>query len=119
MTAPVAGRPSDGAVLDVLDLRVAFDTEDGLVRAVDGVSFSVGAGEVLGVVGESGSGKSVTAQTIIGLNRRERNVSFSGQVLYKGRDLLPLPEREMRHVRGQEIAIGDTNVWARLGSPEQ
>ena len=60
---------------------------------------------MLGVVGESGSGKTVTAQTVIGLNRRERNVTFSGQVLYKGRDLLPLPEREMRHVRGREIAM--------------
>jgi oligopeptide/dipeptide ABC transporter ATP-binding protein len=93
------------AVIDVRDLRVAFETEAGLVRAVDGVSFSVGAGEVLGVVGESGSGKTVTAQTLIGLNRREPNVTASGQILYKGRDLLPLPDREMRHVRGREIAM--------------
>jgi oligopeptide/dipeptide ABC transporter ATP-binding protein len=93
------------AVIDVRDLKVAFETEAGLVRAVDGVSFSVGAGEVLGVVGESGSGKTVTAQTLIGLNRREPNVTASGQILYKGRDLLPLPDREMRHVRGREIAM--------------
>ncbi len=105
MTAPVPELSNGDAVIDVRDLRVVFETEDGLVRAVDGVSFSVGAGEVLGVVGESGSGKTVTAQTVIGLNRRERNVTFSGQVLYKGRDLLPLPEREMRHVRGREIAM--------------
>jgi oligopeptide/dipeptide ABC transporter ATP-binding protein len=104
MSAVLAEQPGT-AVVDVRDLRVAFETDDGLVRAVDGVSFSVGAGEVLGVVGESGSGKTVTAQTVIGLNRRERNVGFSGQVLYKGRDLLPLPESEMRHVRGKEIAM--------------
>jgi oligopeptide/dipeptide ABC transporter ATP-binding protein len=94
-----------GPVIDVRDLRVAFQTENGFVRAVDGVSFSVDAGEVLGIVGESGSGKTVTAQTLIGLNRHERNVSFSGEVIYKGRNLLPLGEREMRHVRGQEIAM--------------
>ncbi len=101
MTSPVV----EGAVIDVRDLRVAFQTEDGLVRAVDGVSFSVAAGEVLGVVGESGSGKSVTAQTVIGLNRRERNVTLSGQVIYKGRELLALSDGEMRHVRGREIAM--------------
>jgi peptide/nickel transport system ATP-binding protein len=105
MTSAVAERAANEPVIEVRDLRVAFETEEGLVRAVDGVSFSVGAGEVLGVVGESGSGKTVTAQTVIGLNRRERNVTFSGQVLYKGRDLLALPERQMRHVRGEEIAM--------------
>jgi oligopeptide/dipeptide ABC transporter ATP-binding protein len=105
MTAVLAEQAADGTVIDVRDLRVAFETEDGLVRAVDGVSFTVAAGEVLGVVGESGSGKTVTAQTVIGLNRRERNVTFSGEVLYKGRDLLPLAESEMRHVRGKEIAM--------------
>ena len=103
MTAPAAGAREP--VIDVRDLRVVFSTEEGLVRAVDGISFAVAAGEVLGVVGESGSGKTVTAQTVIGLNRRERNVTFSGRVLYKGRDLLPLPESEMRHVRGREISM--------------
>jgi peptide/nickel transport system ATP-binding protein len=105
MTSAPAGQTEPQAVVEVRDLRVAFETDDGLVRAVDGVSFSVAAGEVLGVVGESGSGKTVTAQTVIGLNRRERNVTFSGEVLYKGRDLLPLPDGEMRHVRGKEIAM--------------
>ena len=105
MTSSAGERAPAEAVIDVRDLRVVFRTEDGLVRAADGVSFSVGAGEVLGVVGESGSGKTVMAQTVIGLNRRERNVTFSGQVLYKGRDLLTLPEREMRHVRGREISM--------------
>ncbi len=103
MTAQAAGAREP--VIDVRDLRVVFSTEEGLVRAVDGISFAVAAGEVLGVVGESGSGKTVTAQTVIGLNRRERNVTFSGRVLYKGRDLLPLPESEMRHVRGREISM--------------
>jgi peptide/nickel transport system ATP-binding protein len=96
---------SPGALLDVRDLRVSFRTEEGVVRAVDGVSFSLEQGEVLGIVGESGSGKTVAAQTIVGLNRDERNARFGGQVLYKGRDLLGLSETEMRHVRGAEIAM--------------
>jgi oligopeptide/dipeptide ABC transporter ATP-binding protein len=99
--------PDRGAtrLLDVRDLRVSFRTEEGLVRAVDGVSFSLHQGEVLGIVGESGSGKTVTAQAIVGLNRGERNARFEGQVLYKGRDLLALSETALRHVRGAEIAM--------------
>jgi oligopeptide/dipeptide ABC transporter ATP-binding protein len=105
MAELTTGPAPPDAVIDVRDLRVSFETEHGTVRAVDGASFSVGKGEVLGVVGESGSGKTVTAQTVIGLNRRERNVTFSGEVIYKGRNLLPLSEAEMRHVRGSEIAM--------------
>ena len=91
-------------LLDVRDLRVSFRTEDGLVRAVDGVSFSVAAGEVLGIVGESGSGKSVTAMSLMRLIR-DPNAITEGEVIYKGRDLLKLEPGQMRDVRGSEIAM--------------
>jgi oligopeptide/dipeptide ABC transporter ATP-binding protein len=91
-------------LLEVKGLKVRFATEDGIVRAVDGVDFELDRGKVLGIVGESGSGKSVTAMTILGLTR-EKNTSFEGQVLYKGRDLLGLSEAQLRDVRGTEIAM--------------
>jgi peptide/nickel transport system ATP-binding protein len=91
-------------LLEVRNLEVRFDTDDGVVRAVDGVSYSVEAGRSLGIVGESGSGKSVTNLTVLGLTRA-RNASFSGEVLFDGRDLLKLSEDELREVRGEEIAM--------------
>jgi oligopeptide/dipeptide ABC transporter ATP-binding protein len=91
-------------LLEVKALKVRFTTEDGIVRAVDGVDFELDRGKVLGIVGESGSGKSVTAMTILGLTR-EKNTSFEGEVLYKGRDLLGLSEAALREVRGNEIAM--------------
>jgi oligopeptide/dipeptide ABC transporter ATP-binding protein len=91
-------------LLDVRDLRVSFRTESGLVRAVDGVSFTLEAGHVLGIVGESGSGKSVSVMSIMQLIR-DPNAIFEGQVIYKGRDLMGLSQREMRGVRGAEIAM--------------
>jgi oligopeptide/dipeptide ABC transporter ATP-binding protein len=91
-------------LLEVKGLKVRFTTEDGIVRAVDGVDFELDRGRVLGIVGESGSGKSVTAMTILGLTR-EKNTSFEGEVLYKGRDLLALSEAALRDVRGSEIAM--------------
>jgi peptide/nickel transport system ATP-binding protein len=91
-------------LLEVKDLHVQFATEDGIVRAVDGVSFEVERGKVLGIVGESGSGKSVTAMTLMGLTR-DVNTRFEGEILYKGRSLLTRPEREMQDFRGNEIAM--------------
>jgi oligopeptide/dipeptide ABC transporter ATP-binding protein len=91
-------------LLDVRDLKVQFATEDGLVRAVDGVSFDLGRGEVLGIVGESGSGKSVTAMTLLGLTR-DRNTRFEGEVLYKGQDVLKMNEDELQTVRGNEMGM--------------
>jgi oligopeptide/dipeptide ABC transporter ATP-binding protein len=91
-------------LLEVKGLKVRFTTEDGIVRAVDGVDFELDRGKVLGIVGESGSGKSVTAMTILGLTR-EKNTSFEGEVVYKGRDLLALSEAALRDVRGSEIAM--------------
>jgi peptide/nickel transport system ATP-binding protein len=92
------------ALLEVRDLKVSFRTEDGLVRAVDGVSFTVSEGETLGIVGESGSGKSVTMMSVMRLII-DPNATFDGQVIYKGRDLMTLGKAELRQVRGSEIAM--------------
>src|SRR2546421_12905814 len=91
-------------LLDVQDLQVTFATEDGLVRAVDGVSFTLDRGEVLGIVGESGSGKSVTSMTLLGLTR-DKNTRFEGEVVYKGRNVLQMSEDELQQVRGNEMAM--------------
>jgi len=91
-------------LLDVKDLSVHFATEDGLVRAVDGVSFELERGKVLGIVGESGSGKSVTAMTLLGLTRGV-NAKFEGSVEYKGQNLLKMSEAELRRFRGNELAM--------------
>src|SRR5438132_5162994 len=91
-------------LLEVNDLKVSFRTEDGLVRAVDGVSFTLAKGEVLGIVGESGSGKSVSVMSVMRLIINP-NAVFEGEVIYKGRDLMKLSQDEMRKVRGAEIAM--------------
>ena len=91
-------------LLSVEDLRVSFRTEEGVVRAVDGMSFEVAPGEVLAVVGESGSGKSVTAMTLMGLTRSP-NVRFEGAAYYKGQDLITAGDEQLRRVRGSEIAM--------------
>ncbi|MCI3275368.1 ABC transporter ATP-binding protein [Streptomyces cylindrosporus] len=91
-------------LLDVRDLRVSFRTRTGTVTAVDGLSFAVPPGEILGVVGESGSGKSVSMLAVLRLITNP-NVLVSGEVLFRGRDLLALPADEMRAVRGREIAM--------------
>jgi peptide/nickel transport system ATP-binding protein len=91
-------------LLKVDDLEVSFATEEGVVQAVDGVSFELAAGEVLAVVGESGSGKSVTAMTLMGLTRSP-NARFAGTAHYKGTELIGASEEELRRVRGAEIAM--------------
>ena len=91
-------------LLQVKDLKVHFPTDDGLVKAVDGISFTVDRGQTLGVVGESGSGKSVTFMTIMGLiNRKKAHVE--GQVIFQGRDLLTMPEDELRTIRGDGMGM--------------
>ena len=92
------------ALLEVRDLTVHFDTEDGLVEAVDGVTFNVRSGEILGVVGESGSGKSVTALALLRLIRPPGRI-VQGAVRFEGADLIRLSEDEMRTVRGTRIAM--------------
>jgi oligopeptide/dipeptide ABC transporter ATP-binding protein len=91
-------------LLEVRGLKVRFATEDGIVRAVDGVDFELDEGRVLGIVGESGSGKSVTALTVLGLTR-DKNAVFQGAVRYRGADLLPMSEPQLRAYRGREIAM--------------
>jgi peptide/nickel transport system ATP-binding protein len=92
------------ALLEVTDLKTHFTTGDGVVKAVDGVSFTVEAGQTLGIVGESGSGKSVTCLTIMGLNDR-RNTRSSGTALFKGEDLLTMNREKLRKIRGNDIAM--------------
>jgi peptide/nickel transport system ATP-binding protein len=92
------------ALLEVNDLRTHFRTDDGIVKAVDGVSFEVEKGQTLGIVGESGCGKSVTCLTIMGLNAT-RNTISSGEALFKGKDLLTMPKRRLRDIRGNDIAM--------------
>jgi peptide/nickel transport system ATP-binding protein/oligopeptide transport system ATP-binding protein len=91
-------------LLQVEDLKVQFATEDGIVRAVDGVSFSLERGKVLGIVGESGSGKSVTSMTLLGLTRGP-NARFEGHVRYHGKDLISASESELQSVRGAGISM--------------
>src|SRR5258706_8091777 len=99
--AAVAPRP----LLEVADLRTWFFTRDGVVRAVDGVSFHVTPGETLAIVGESGCGKSVTALSILRLIPSPPGRIVSGAIQFAGRDLLGLSEAEMRQVRGNEISM--------------
>jgi peptide/nickel transport system ATP-binding protein len=91
-------------LLEVKDLKVHFETEDGLVQAVDGISYSVDRGQALGIVGESGSGKSVSSMTVMGLTRAG-NARISGSITFDGKDLLNASSSELRAVRGGEIAM--------------
>jgi peptide/nickel transport system ATP-binding protein len=91
-------------LLSVRDLKVHFPTDDGLVKAVDGVSYDVMPGGALGIVGESGSGKSVSSLTVMGLTRFA-GAEISGQVLFEGRDLLQASGDDLRAVRGNDIAM--------------
>jgi len=92
------------SLLEVTDLRVSFRTEEGVVKAVDGISFEVDRGEVVAIVGESGSGKSVTAMTLLGLTRSP-NTTFKGSARYDGQELLTATEHELESIRGAEIAM--------------
>ena len=94
-----------GPVLAVEDLAVEFRTDDGVVRAVDGVSFALRRGEVLGIVGESGCGKSVTNLSVLGLLPKPQGRIARGSVRFDGRELVGMPERELRTMRGNRIAM--------------
>ncbi|CAL9449278.1 ABC transporter ATP-binding protein [Streptomyces pilosus] len=90
--------------LSVRDLRVRFSTEDGIVKAVDGLSFDVERGKTLGIVGESGSGKSVTNLTVLGLHN-PKSTTVEGEILLEGRDLVTAPEKELEKLRGNKVAM--------------
>src|ERR671925_663380 len=92
------------ALLEVRDLKTHFRTDDGIVKAVDGVTFDVEKGQTLGIVGESGSGKSVTCLTIMGLNAK-RNTITSGEAIFKGQNLLTMGSSRLREIRGNDIAM--------------
>jgi peptide/nickel transport system ATP-binding protein len=92
-------------LLSIEDLVVEFNTEDGIVQAVDGVSYELYPGETLGIVGESGSGKSVSTMSILGLIPQPPGRIVRGQAMFKGTDLLKLSKRDMRRVRGKEVAL--------------
>ncbi|MGK5678327.1 ABC transporter ATP-binding protein [Actinoplanes sp. URMC 104] len=104
MSVPPVAASDDDAFLQVRDLKVQFPTEDGLVRAVDGVSFSVRRGQTLGIVGESGSGKSVTSMAILGLHNAART-NLSGEISIGGRNIVGLDDEKIREMRGQSMAM--------------
>jgi peptide/nickel transport system ATP-binding protein len=91
-------------LLSVEDLRVRFATDDGIVHAVDGISYTVEAGQTLGIVGESGSGKTVSSLTALGLTRAP-NTTIEGRIMFGGRDLVALHDDELRKIRGNDIAM--------------
>ncbi len=96
---------NEETILEVRDLTTAFNTERGTLKAIDGVSFSLRKGEILGMVGESGCGKSVTSQSILRLYDEKRLVRYSGDIEFAGTDLLSLTEQQMQSVRGQSISM--------------
>ena len=97
--------PEGSHLLEVDDLKMYFHTQDGVVKAVDGVSYTLDRGETLGVVGESGSGKSVTHMTIMGLIDMPPGKIEGGDIRYRGHSLLEMTEEQMQHIRGNDIAM--------------
>jgi peptide/nickel transport system ATP-binding protein len=93
-----------GPLLQVDDLRVQFPTDDGLVRAVDGISYQIETGHTLGIVGESGSGKSVAALTMLGLTKPQ-GAKIQGRMVFEGNDLIAMNDDQLRRIRGDEIAM--------------
>ncbi|MDQ1444648.1 MAG: peptide/nickel transport system ATP-binding protein [Acidimicrobiaceae bacterium] len=109
---PTPTTPVGDAVLSVRDLHVSFPTDDGMVKAVDGVSYDVFENEVLGIVGESGSGKSVSSMAVLGL--LPPSAQITGQILYRGTDLLALREKDKLKLRGSKLAMVFQDALAAL-----
>jgi oligopeptide/dipeptide ABC transporter ATP-binding protein len=98
-------RPNSDPILSIQDLVVEFATDDGVVHAVDGVSYDVYPGETLGIVGESGSGKSVSQLAILGLIPQPPGRIVNGEAVFDGRNLLKMPKKELRRLRGGDVAM--------------
>lgn len=96
---------NEGDVIKVEDLYVEYKTEDGYAKAVNGIGFTLRKGETLGIVGETGAGKTTLALSVMRLLPQNIGVIKSGQIIFEGRDLLRMPEREMRSIRGNKIAM--------------
>src|SRR5580765_6183948 len=92
-------------ILSIRDLTVEFGTEDGIVRAVTGVTYDLQPGEVLGIIGESGSGKSVSVMSMLGLIPQPPGRAVSGEAVFKGRDLIKMGKKELRSIRGGDAAM--------------
>jgi peptide/nickel transport system ATP-binding protein len=102
---PESAKSTEGALLDVQDLRTYFRTPRGIVKAVDGVSFDLERGKTIGIVGESGSGKTVLSRSVMGLLPKSTTLHPTGKVMFDGDDLLTLPARKMRDIWGEEVAM--------------
>ncbi|MDX3377361.1 ABC transporter ATP-binding protein [Streptomyces cyaneofuscatus] len=103
--APRGEEDHQGPLLEVRDLHVEFHTREGVAKAVNGVNYTVDAGETLAVLGESGSGKSVTAQAIMGILDMPPGRIPQGEILFRGKDMLTMPEEERRKIRGRKVAM--------------
>src|SRR3954454_15035228 len=95
----------EGALLDIRGLKTHFATDDGMVQAVDGVDLAIRRGETLGVVGESGCGKTVTAMSVLKLIAMPPGRIVAGQIIFEGRDLVPLTSSELDEIRAKEIGF--------------
>ena len=100
-------------ILEVIDLHTRYTTFERTIRAVDGVSFTIGEGETLGIVGETGTGKSVLVNSVMGLIQHPGEI-LKGQVIYRGTDLLGLDSEQLRHIRGKEITLIPSHARQRL-----
>lgn len=93
------------ALLQVDNLSTYFETDRGTVKSVDGISFEIGKGEILGLVGESGSGKSITGFSLIGLIDKHGRIQPGSSIRFEGRELVGLPENQLRSIRGREVSM--------------
>ena len=105
MTKKTSTASTSGPILEVNDLKVYFDTEEGEVKALENVSYQIQRGQVLGMVGETGSGKSVSAYTVMGLLPKPPGKILKGSVKFKGEEILGLPDKRMRKIRGNDLAM--------------
>lgn len=104
-TKNATGTGNGGSLLEVRDLQTHFFTKSGVVKAVDGVNFDIKPGETLGIVGESGSGKSMTAMSIMQLIPSPPGKIVNGEILFEGKDLIKMPEKELKKIRGNQISM--------------